>query len=198
MRTRYWLTIAASLSLTSCEQCPPCEQADSAAPPGASTEASTLAPADADRAAVITPGIYTVCHDAGESGHGALVGAHLAEKELFEIRPINADGPTKVCLKKACPAVGSDQPQSDVKIVWMGGDERKLGGEATFDHKKGGQTVQVPHFVEIFNNPNDHGDSEKCKSNNALTINFCIKSDSGEYNCVGGAGPHFGHVHGED
>ena len=101
--------------------------------------------------------------------------------------------------QEGVPLEGENPPESEVKVIWLGGNENRLGGEGIFDHQyEDGQHEGLTHFVQIFDNPDDHGDAEFCKKANILTINFCTHDNSGKLNCVGGSGPHLGHIHVEN
>jgi hypothetical protein len=202
MKKRYWLSIMGTFVLASCKGTTTTPSTGSAA-----ATAASAAPAAAAAANVIKPGRYKVCQDMGESGHGSVVGAHLRKKEWIEIRPFGANGATKVCFKhsqdadpgEVCPPPGSNKPESEVKVLWLAGNERMLAGESTFDHTdENGQAKKIAHFVQIFKDPNDQGEDADCDKPNVLTINFCTVDEiSGELSCVGPV-PHLGHVHGEN
>jgi hypothetical protein len=198
MKQSRLVLMATVFMVASCQKSPPVPPESPGAAPAATVAPSEPAVAGA-RKSVIKPGKYRICQDAGESGHGPVVGAHLQVDQTLEIKPFGANGATKVCFKKECPPAGSNPPESEVKVMWLAGDENKLSGESSFDHNKNGQTEKLSHFVQIFDDPDDHGDAELCTKPNVLTINFCTPDESSdELNCVGGTGPHLGHVHGEN
>jgi hypothetical protein len=197
MNKNYWCLMMSALVLASCQKSAPrAPSADTAAAP-----AESVAPAGSGVAArnVITPGVYRVCQDAGDFGHGTVTGPHLAVGQKVQIKKIG-DGATKVCLKKECPPAGSHPPESDVKVIWLAGDENELAGESSFEHTvtNSGNTTRVSHFLQIFNNPNDQGEeSGTCTGRpDVLTINFCIEDEpSEELDCAGDGVAHLGHVH---
>lgn len=195
MKMNYWSMITGAFLLASCGKSPePAPAAD-----GAGAPAPADVGADAAKANLIKPGKYRVCQDADESGHGSVVGPHIVVGQTVEIKAFG-DKRAKVCLGNDCPSAGSRPPESEVKVMWLAGDENKLAGESTFEHQQeNGQTVRLPHFVEIFSDPDDRGDAGLCEKPNVLTINFCTEDEmTGELNCVGGRGPHLGHVHVEN
>lgn len=194
MERKHWLLIVGAFLIASCQESPPAGSAAAPEAAGATAEPASGGPAKANG---IKPGKYRVCQDAGESGHAAVVGPHLSVGQTVEIRPFGANGATKVCFKKECPPAASDPPESEVKVIWLAGDEKMLAGESSFDHNnENGQTERLSHFVQIFDNPEDHGDAELCTKANVLTINFCTPGESSdELNCAGGTGPHLGHIH---
>jgi hypothetical protein len=198
MKTNNCLLTLSVFLLASCQ--PPTGGAPSAGevPAAANAIAGPVA-AEVAKKKKIKPATYRVCQDAGESGHGKVVGPHLVVDQNVEIGPFDeSTGAAKVCLRKKCPAEGENPPESEVKVMWLGGDEYRLGGEGTFDHKyENGQQDVLTHFVQIFDDPDDHGDAQFCKKDNVLTINFCTRDNSGKLNCVGD-GPHLGHIHVEN
>jgi hypothetical protein len=181
MKKNYWLLMVAFL-LVSCQNG---AKTGTAGPPGENA-----------RANVITPGTYTICQeDAAESGHDDVVGPHLSGSDLVVIKPFGKHA-TKVCLKKDCPAPGSDPPESEVKVLWMAGDNHKLGTDTTFEHKtENGETVRRPHFVMIENKADDQGESGLCTKPQVLTVSFCTPSANGEEITCIQPETHLGHVH---
>src|SRR5688572_10227318 len=160
MKTNYGLLTMSVFLLASCQKSP--APSEDAATTPATTTAATGSEGEAARGKKIKPDKYRVCQDAGESGHGDVKGPHLAVGQKVEIGTYDAQiGATKVCLMKECPTDGSNPPESEVKVIWLGGDEYRLGGQSTFDHYyEDGQHEILTHFVQIFDNPDDHGDAE--------------------------------------
>ena len=120
------LLMTGAFLIASCNKSPaPPQSADTVAEAdttavAAAAPTESAAAAAAKAAHVIKPGKYRVCQDDGQSGHGDFVGSHLKVGQKVEIGEFGANA-TKVCFKKDCPPVGSDPPESEVKVMWLGG-----------------------------------------------------------------------------
>lgn len=193
MKIDYCLLTMSAFLLAACKTDSP-----SSASAGAANAPAT-ANAPADPTGKIKPGKYRVCEEAARPGHGSVGGKHLELGHWVRIKEFGKYG-TKVCLNaEDCPSPGSPTP-AGVKVLWLAGDEHVLAGESTFDHKDGsGNPASFPHFVRIYNDPDDVVDRVKCTLPNILTIEFCMQDAvTDELNCLGGNPPHLGHIHVEN
>jgi hypothetical protein len=196
--------LAAACSLAACTDSTPVVNATA---PEAAT-ASALAPSGGVGAAgtstrAINSGKYHVCavsEDTRGHRHSNMTGVHIEKGAEVEIKKINADTATLVCLGGPCPTDPMN-PAFREKVLWMTGDTNNLRTVRAFAHTDKTSNAPVDpmpqHLVQLMS---DADIPVGCNSQkNVLMLRFCewaVDDDTGnaDWLCAG-PDPHAGAVH---